>query len=346
MRIRTRETERAIISPLGRNVLSLRSDGHGGRTHQNDMETNVYAICFSPTGSSRRVAEAIARGFAATDDEHRQSVADETFSGRDTRQTEEAPDGQPRHLIDLSRTTGLQAQLPADALAVIAVPVYGGHMAPTARERLGRIRGSQTPAALVVLYGNRAFENALAELAELAVAQGFRPVAAAACIGEHSYSTARHPIAAGRPDTRDLDEAEAFGRTLALRFSEAARQGAEPATVDVRRIARPGSGVLPTLRFIRFVLGYRRSRKRHPRPLLPQTDATACRHCGLCATLCPTGAIAADDGEHTDPTRCIRCCACVKGCPAGARSFETPFAEALSRNFRRPKPNSFLLPPE
>ena len=47
--------------------------------------------------------------------------------------------------------------------------------------------------------------------------------------------------------------------------------------------------------------------------------------------------------ELTDAAHCIRCCACVKSCPVGARSFETPFAAALARSFRKPKPNVTLL---
>ncbi|MDE5691463.1 MAG: 4Fe-4S binding protein, partial [Alistipes sp.] len=56
-----------------------------------------------------------------------------------------------------------------------------------------------------------------------------------------------------------------------------------------------------------------------------------------------TQAIAPGDELHTDPQRCIRCCACVKGCPTGARSYETPFAAALSRNFSLRKPPVALL---
>ena len=40
---------------------------------------------------------------------------------------------------------------------------------------------------------------------------------------------------------------------------------------------------------------------------------------------------------ETDADRCIRCCACVKSCPRGARTFTTPFAPALARNFKRRK---------
>jgi hypothetical protein len=77
--------------------------------------------------------------------------------------------------------------------AVFAVPVYGGHAAPLALRRLDAVRGDGTPAVVVVLYGNRAYEHAACELADFVAARGFVPVAAAAFVGEHSYSTARWP---------------------------------------------------------------------------------------------------------------------------------------------------------
>lgn len=164
-------------------------------------------------------------------------------------------------------------------------------------------------------------------------ARGFVPVAAAAFVGEHSYSTERTPIAAGRPDGQDLAAAEAFGRAVRRKLA-----GQGPLPVDAARLKPPGTPLVPLLRFIRFVLAYRRRQKKHPVVLLPAGSADRCTHCGRCAAVCPTGAIARGDELRTDAARCIRCCACVKGCPVGARTFETPFAATLSRNFARRKP--------
>ena len=155
---------------------------------------------------------------------------------------------------------------------------------------------------------------------------------------EHSYSTPQRPIAAGRPDEKDIAEAEAFGEATGRKL---ASQGI--AAIDVARLKDVRTPLIPLLRFIRFVLAYRRRQKKHPVVLLPACDAQACVHCGRCAAQCPTGAIARGEEERTDPARCIRCCACVKGCPVGARHFETPFSEALSRNFARRKPPGTLL---
>ena len=204
--------------------------------------------------------------------------------------------------------------------AVFAVPVYGGHAAPLALRRLDAVRGDGTPAVVVVLYGNRAYEHAACELADFVAARGFVPVAAAAFVGEHSYSTARWPIAAGRPDGDDCAEA-----------------------IDAKRLPTVRNGMLSMWRFVRFVLGYRRSQKRHPQRVAVETSADRCTHCGRCVNLCPTGAIVAGDELRTDAAKCIRCCACVKGCPVGARSYDSPFAPVLSRNFAQRKRNLTLM---
>ena len=113
--------------------------------------------------------------------------------------------------------------------------------------------------------------------------------------------------------------------------------------VDASRLKERPTPLFAMLRFIGFVLGYRRRQKRNPVVYLPECDTALCTHCGRCAAICPVGAIARGEEEHTDPSRCIRCCACVKGCPVGARTFHTPFAAALSRNFARRKEPVTLL---
>ena len=145
-------------------------------------------------------------------------------------------------------------------------------------------------------------------------------------------------FAEGRPDAQDLAEATAFGARIGQKLAHG-----ETRPIDAAKLREPHTPLLSKLRFIRFVLGYRRRQKRNPVALLPAGDATRCTQCGRCVALCPTQAIARGDELHTDPARCIRCCACVKGCAFGARTFETPFAAVLSRNFARRKPPVTLM---
>lgn len=262
----------------------------------------AYPVVFSPTGTSKKIAEAIARSIA------------------------------PGACIDVTHTPANGTPLAANAVAVIAVPVYGGHVAPTALKRLESLRGEGSPAVVVAVYGNRAFGSAVQELAEFVSGRGFVPVAAAAFVGEHSYSAPQTPIAAGRPDAQDLTAAAAFGAAVLQKLDAGAI-----APIRVDRLRTPRTPLFALLRFIRFVLRYRRQQKRNPIVLLPLGDAGRCTHCGRCAALCPTQAIARGEELRTDPARCIRCNACVKGCPVQARSYPTPFAAALARSFARRK---------
>lgn len=82
-----------------------------------------------------------------------------------------------------------------DDLVLFGVPVYGGRIPSPAVQTLRRMQGSRTPAVLVAAYGNREYDDALLELADIAAANGFIPFAAAALIAEHSIM---HSVAAGR----------------------------------------------------------------------------------------------------------------------------------------------------
>ena len=309
----------------------------------NVSEAQLYY--FSPTHTSKRVGEAVAAGLQAA------------------RLVEN----------DLTHTPADDAILPSSSVAVVAVPVYRGSVAPLALERLQGLHGDGTPVVLLAVYGNRDYEHALDDLDRFMTERGFVTVAAGTFVGEHSYSTPETPIAQGRPDAQDLAAATAFGaqvreklaktgsspgrnpetasdtaattRTTQTDSMDAAKAPATGALVpiDPAKLREPRTPLLPKLRFIRFVLGYRRRQKRNPVVLLPEGDAARCTQCGRCVALCPTQAIARGDELHTDPARCIRCCACVKGCAFGARTFRTPFAAALARNFARRKPPVTLL---
>ena len=50
------------------------------------------------------------------------------------------------------------------------------------------ISGNNTPCAIVAVYGNRHFDDCLVEMEDLLTEKGFLVTAAAACLGEHSYT--------------------------------------------------------------------------------------------------------------------------------------------------------------
>lgn len=221
-------------------------------------------------------------------------------------------------ITDLTRDLSCDEILfSSDEVAIIAAPVYAGRVAPFALERLGRLRGDDTPAILVVTYGNRDYEDALIELHDTMTGRGFVTVAAGAFVGEHSYSRRGMPIGEGRPDTDDLALACEFGDRAAEKLSSAK---------DVRDIAVP------------HIKGNRPYRSvSAPTPAAPLT-LDGCVLCGTCVDVCPTYAIRITvNGVETEKNLCVKCCACVKECPEGVRRFDTPYTEMLHKNFSSPR---------
>lgn len=257
--------------------------------------TSVHLVYFSPTHTSAKIAYAIAEGMKVT-----------TFAEWDL--TYEVPE---------------EANL-EDELTVVAVPVYGGRVAETAVERLRNFRADQAPVVPVVVYGNRDYEDALLELSDLLKEKGFVPVAAAAFIGEHSFSRPDMPVAAGRPDDEDLRKAMAFGLQIREYLSHVSDASLVP-PLEVK-------GQRP----------YKQKGKHNPQA--PVVEADLCTQCGYCEAICPVGAITlVDDGTVSDPQKCIKCCACVKECPQGARSFDSPFTPWLFEHCQaRREPEIFM----
>ena len=269
---------------------------------------NLRTIYFSATGTSKKVALAVSQSIA-TDF----VVEDVTFQS-------------------LQNTT-----FAADDLLCVAVPVYGGGVAPVALKRLDAIRGNNTPAVVIVVYGNRNFERAATQMSDFLAERGFVTIAAAAFVGEHSYSTDENPVAVGRPNDDDIAEAQRFGELIKVKMA-----GTMDA-VDVATMTCPDSGEENVKAFVEFVKGYQAEQAKNPVKLLPLTDEEKCVMCGVCVDVCPMEAIDREDVSVVDASKCIKCCACVKECPKEAKILNSPFAPMLSKYFASPKPNVWVM---
>jgi len=262
----------------------------------------VWAVSFSPTRTSKTVVDAIASGITADDHDS----------------------------LDLTYPGGTDSKtFNADELVVIGIPVYGGRVAPLAARRLRALKGTNTPAVLVVLYGNREYEDALVELRDIAEEASFKSLSAAAFIGEHSFSSSQAPIASGRPDSADLSVAVSFGREVAGKIDQ---------LQDLRDL--PALSVPGTVPYKESV---------GSPPVTPNINLEACSRCGLCVTTCPGGAITLDVDPEIDVENCIFCCACVKTCPEEAVFIAAPpileKRQWLHENYSaRKEPELFFLP--
>ncbi len=264
---------------------------------------SIKQIIFSPTGTSGSVSKA---------------VCDEISSLMDTQQM----------LIDTTTAQHTAVSLSREDVAIFSAPVYGGHLPAIVKERWKNINGNNTPAIVIAVYGNRNYENAVSDMINFAIDHGFVPIAAAAFIGEHSYSTAAMPIAPGRPDAEDISAAREFGRLIADKIT--AGNVTEVNASDFPVLTTPEESLLA---FKEFVVQYQESQKKNPVKLSPVTDSTKCSKCGQCVTVCPVQAITSGNETETDRSKCIKCCACVKRCPEHARTLSSPFAGVLSRYY-------------
>jgi ferredoxin len=231
--------------------------------------------------------------------------------------------------IDLTFPLDTAPQEQASDVVVIGTPVHAGRVPALAVDRLRQnVQGKGRPAVLVVVYGNRAYEDALLELRNVAEELGFVPVGAAAFIGEHSFSTSELPVAAGRPDVDDLKKARVFGSQVVEKMQKIISLDQLPA------LHVPGH------------FPYRDGIQ--PGPIAPDTHEALCTLCGECARMCPSQVVhVTDTGVVTDPIGCIRCSACIKVCPTGARFWNVPkiheVATFLHTHHAEPrKPETFL----
>ena len=268
--------------------------------HQNINK--VAALFFSPTYTTRKVVTAIAEG-----------IATRMQTGKPT---------------SINVTTPVQRRetpvFGEGDIVVFGVPVYIGRVPNLIRDFFASIKGNGAIGVPVVVYGNRAYDDALIELKDIMEGNGFKCIAAGAFIGEHSFS---YTLGGGRPNEDDLQIAASFGQDIATRLAQGWDSNC--------KLEVPGNPY--PYKFYNAKSSTNNSID--IRKVKPETLPHKCNNCGLCAMLCPMGAI--------DPTNCtmvpgicIKCCACVKMCRPKAKYFSDAtyleHKEILEKNFTNP----------
>ena len=247
----------------------------------------TYQIIFSPTGGTAKVANALTRKWPETE------------------------------TIDLSDKSISSIVLEEGALALIAMPSFGGLAPQLALDRLAAIKANHAKCAIVAVYGNRAYDDTLIQMKDYAEQAGFSVIAACSAIAEHSII---REYAAGRPDANDCAELCAFGEQI---LKKAAAENAAGITVPGNKpYKKAGSAMVPSA-------------------------GSACRSCGACAKKCPAGAIDAANPRKTNKTNCIGCMRCVSICSEGARSVNPVMTKiaalVIKKACSEPKKNELMI---
>lgn len=243
---------------------------------------SVYNIVFSPTGGTQKVADIFAESFCV---------------------------GNTCTYIDLTsyETDFSHFAFAERDICIISVPSYGGRVPAAAVSRLCEMKGNKAAAILIVVYGNRAYDDTFTELQDTLTGAGFSCIAAVAAVAEHSIM---RQFAAGRPDEQDEKELGDFAKTIRSRMEE----GSLHACLNLpgNRPYREYGGV----------------------PMKPKTGKE-CTKCGICAKACPVKAIDASEPSKTDTKSCISCMRCVAVCPQKARSVNSALLAAGSMKLKK-----------
>ena len=249
------------------------------------MSPKVYVGAMSPTGGTAKVASLLAQGFRACG----QSLSEFSF------------------LTPAQRA--LPPQFSPDDIAIFCFPVFAGRV-PKCLTAWPQLQGHGAKAVVGAVYGNRACDDATREMAAILHDHGFKVIASAELIAQHSLIP---QLAAGRPDAEDANWLHHF-----------AAQIMQVVAQDVAEIAIDRSPYLPY----------------GPTPYPVLLDPARCKQCKVCSRFCPqqligVGGVA--DGERLK-AECLNCQACVARCPYHNRALpnqvQTMMAPMLKQIWR------------
>lgn len=224
---------------------------------------DLIEITFSPTGGTRKVADALSAGISENIKAHELCVP--------------------------------EAQLPSlelfqDDVAVIAMPVYGGRIPALAISRLkSQVKVGGASCVVVAVYGNRAYDDALLEMRDTCVEMGFHVVAAVGAVAEHSIV---RKYGAARPDADDMKVLHDYGTSIreAIATGSTLAEDTLPGNFPYKK---PMAGPNPTAS--NSCTGCGQCAAQCPVGAIDVTDLRKvnkdlCISCMKCISVCPTGA--------------------------------------------------------
>lgn len=246
---------------------------------------HVWSVYFSATDTTKTIVKTIAKTIA---------------------ETLQCPEK------ELDFTTPKQREVAAyfekGDIVIFGSPVYAGRIPNLLLKYLSTIKSNGAFGVPVVLFGNRAYEDALIELRDILENGGLHTMAAGAFVGQHSFS---ENIAKGRPNAEDLSTATNFAKAISSKI-ESLAEGEIPEIIKVPGTPLPYSG---------YFKPANPANGKHIdiRKVKPSTNSN-CNKCNICVEICPMGAIDPKDPTQT-PGICIKCGACIQKCPQHSKSF-------------------------
>jgi len=260
------------------------------------MINKIIGVYFSPNGTSKKVCDTITEVLA----QRLGGIPSETVSFTLPQERE--------RIVTVNQ----------DELLVAVTPTYAGKIPNKILPAFqGNIKGNGGKAVAVATYGNRAYENSVAELCKTLKDNGFKICAAAAVLSTHCM------IPIGR---LNLDEVRDFAGKIDF---------------DKEDVAVKGDAEAPyytPLQLDKTPAKFLKSK--------PKTDESKCIKCGLCARSCPMGSINPENVSEVTGI-CIKCHACINKCPKHAKYFDDPqllsHQEMIRQNFAELNHSEFFL---
>lgn len=180
----------------------------------------------------------------------------------------------------------------ANELAIFAAPSYGGRTPNVAL--FDQVKGSNGPAVVLAAFGNRHFDDQLAEMKAHAEKQGFAVIGAIGVVTPHVFS---EKVGRSRPDLQDR-------QGVMQQFADQVL--AKLAASDMTAPEVPGDPNPPV---------------KELKTATKEFIAEKCVNCKVCANLCPVSAID-NDTLAIDEAVCVSCQRCTFVCEFGARTYD------------------------
>lgn len=246
------------------------------------MIKKIRSMYFSPTGNSKKVADIIGNSLSKKLDIEYKSISINLPSSR----------------ID-------SIEFSDDTLVIFSMPTYAGKLPNKIMPFISeKILGKNTKCIAVVTYGNRNFDNSIAELTKILLNNGFEIIGAACVVGEHPFSK---KLGKSRPDENDILEIEDFSNKLKdmILQNKFKSSLSIPGNEKAPYYTPLGVDGLPS-KFLKAT---------------PLTNTALCNNCKICANKCPMESIDYNDTSKITGI-CIKCHACIKSCPKNAKFFD------------------------